>query len=108
MNLYILLGAACWDEAFAQKLLSDPLAAAQDLGLQLTPGEIDWLNNAMAAGRSNGLIDVFRELRGRICPPGGVCPGLPLPPPPPPPPNPQQQQSGSSSGTQSSSTRGKH
>ena len=74
MNLYIILGAACSDAEFLELLFKDPEEAARSLNLSLTDEELDQLNASVAAARSTGAKSAFEELRGKICPPHGVCP----------------------------------
>ena len=74
MNYRILFGSACVNREFAALLLSDPLAAAQQLGLTLTPEERTDLVPRMEEGQVNGLEGAFNAAMERICPPKGVCP----------------------------------
>lgn len=76
MNLYTILGAACADETFAELLFTDSYSAVQSLGITLTQMEFDQLNMTLSAGFGSGLPEAFAMLRGKICPPGQVCPWM--------------------------------
>ena len=73
-NLYTILGAACSSEEFANLLFTDPYAAARLLNLNLTDQELEALKTMVANGLKAGAQMTFAELRGKICPPNGVCP----------------------------------
>jgi hypothetical protein len=76
MNLYTILGAAVMNEDFARDLFHDPYAALRSLNIVLTNAEFAVLQDMLRRGEDNGLPMLFMELRGRICPPGMVCPWL--------------------------------
>jgi len=76
VNLYTILGVACADEIFAALLFTDSYAAVQSLGITLTQLEFDQLNMTLSAGIGAGLPEAFAGVRGKICPPGQVCPWM--------------------------------
>jgi hypothetical protein len=76
MNLYAILGAAVMNEKFAEELFREPYAAVNSLNITLTTAEFAVLLDMIKRGGENGLPKLFMELRGRICPPGMVCPWI--------------------------------
>ena len=76
MNLYTILGAAVMNEDFATELFHDPYAALRSLNIVLTNAEFAVLQDMLKRSDEKELPRLFMELRGRICPPGMVCPWL--------------------------------
>ena len=76
MNLYAILGAAVMNEDVAKELFRDPHGALNLLNIVLTNAEFAVLQDMLKRGEENKLPMLFMELRGRICPPGMVCPWL--------------------------------
>jgi len=76
MNLYAILGAAVINGEFAEDLFRDPRAAVKSLNIILTDAEFVVLQDIVKRGTENGMRKVMLDLRGRICPPGMVCPWI--------------------------------
>jgi hypothetical protein len=76
MNLYAILGVAVTNGDFADDFFRDPRAAVMSLNIILTNAEFLVLQDMIKRGTENGMQKVMLDMRGRICPPGMVCPWI--------------------------------
>jgi hypothetical protein len=64
-DVITIIGAACVDKIFRQKLFSDPGRTAENYGFQLTVGELEWLETLVA---TQGLEADLAKAGERVCP----------------------------------------
>jgi hypothetical protein len=79
MNVLTLIGAASVCEAFCNLLFTDPLRAAQLLGLVLTQGDLATLKKMFSKRNRDEVCGHFREIQTLIChhPPCTASPVIP-------------------------------
>ena len=79
MNILTLIGAATVCEQFADLLFNNPAKAAQLLGLVLTQGDLQQLEEIFNDMSKDPISDRLEQLRGLIChhPPCTLMPVIP-------------------------------